>query len=139
MNQSEVCIPWKEREPNKVDVLNLQIERIRKNCKHDFRLIEKPKLQSILNGIIVGELRGPTEVGYSELEMTLVCLQCSEEKKTTILETCPRCLGKMKKEPYCLGAGSRERYFGCSYLYYSVRHSRCQDCGLTVASDEWDQ
>lgn len=135
----DAYIPIKDREPNEVDVLELKIKRIRETCEHDFRLVKNLKLQSILSGIIVGKLEGPTEVGHSELEMTLVCLKCSEEKETTIMKTCPRCLGKMIKHPYSLGGGSREKYFGCAYLYFAVALSHCQDCGLRVASDEWDQ
>ncbi len=141
MKQSEVCIPVEDRVPNWVDTLNLQIKQIRKSCKHDFRLIKRPELQeSLVPGVMVGKTEGPVKVGgRSEMTMTLVCLHCSEEKETTIMETCPRCLGKMKMAPHNLGAGSREKYFGCDHLYFSIRYSCCQNCGLTIASDEWDQ
>lgn len=138
MKQSEVCIPMKDREPNKVDVLNLQIKRIIENCEHDFRLIKEPKLQeSLVPGVMVGKTEGPTKVGgYSETTMTLICLHCSEEKETSIMGTCPRCLGEMKQDSFLL---RREDYFGCNYLYFSVALHYCGNCGFRVVSDEWNQ
>ena len=139
IGQDKVCVSIKDRELNRVDILNLQIKRIRENCEHDFRLVRKPELQTVLSGVVVGKLEGPANVRGSELAMTLVCLHCSQEEETTIMETCPRCLGKVDKRSYSLGAGSRELYFGCKHLYFAVRLSCCQDCGLTIASDEWNQ
>ncbi len=139
MEQYGVCVPPENRVPNRVDKLNLQIRQIRQNCKHAFRLIKKPKMQeSLVHGVIAYEKGPHTLAGYSD-PLVLACLHCSEKKEATIIEICPRCLGKMGKEPFCLGVDSRKEYFGCDHLYYVVRLYRCQDCGLTVASEEWNQ
>jgi hypothetical protein len=135
-------VPIEEREPNKVDELRDWIERIQENCKHDFRLIKEPKLaESLFPGVFVGATEGPTKVSYSTLRLKLVCLNCSKEKETTILSTCPKCLSPMR-EGECLGAGElfgRKRYFGEDYSYFSIRLQRCTKCNFAVASDEWDR
>lgn len=141
MSDKEVCIPLKNRKPNEVDSLEAKIELIRKNCNHDFRFAEKSDLsESLVKDVFVGDLasRAEEKVSPSKFKMTLVCLKCNKTKEAHPFETCPRCLGLMRRE-YCLGAGSRERYFGNKYLYYSIALSRCPKCGLVIANDEWDQ
>jgi len=93
--------------------------------------------ESLIPGVMVGKTEGPTKVGgYSETEMTLVCLHCSEEKKANIMTTCPHCLSGMKQDCFL---GRREEYFGCSHLYFGILLSYCPACGFKVASDEWNQ
>jgi len=138
-DNKKACVPLEEREFNVVDQLKARIEKIQKNCDHDFRLIKEPKLsESLVRGVFVGPLKGPAQVSPSQCDMTLVCLKCSKEKWTSIISTCPRCLHSMGKREI-LGAGSRERYFGTEYLYFSAALSRCSNCGFTIAFDEWDQ
>ncbi len=132
----KVCISM--RELNEVDKLEERIRTIQENCDHDFRLFNKPKLsKSLVRGVFVGGLRGPAQVSCSEC-MTLVCLKCSEKKVESVIYTCPRCLRSMG-EAKCLGAGSREKYFGRSYYYYAAAVARCSNCDFAIAFDEWDQ
>ncbi|NQV00592.1 MAG: hypothetical protein HQ537_00495 [Parcubacteria group bacterium] len=138
-NKEKVFVPVEEREPNEVDNLKEQITEIQEHCLHDFRLIKEPELkESLIKGVFVGHTFGPTKIGASEEQMALVCIKCSKEKETYIAKTCPRCLGPMREER-CLGAGSREKYFGNKYLYHAVKLSRCLKCNFTIGSDEWDQ
>ena len=91
--EKKVCIPIKEREPNKVDELRDQIKNIQENCKHDFRLTKEPKLsKSLISGVFVGSVEGPTEVSRSNIRLELVCLKCSEENITSTSRMCPKCL-----------------------------------------------
>jgi hypothetical protein len=139
MEKTKICLPLEAREPNEVDKLNLRVKQIQQNCRHDFKLTKEPRLQeSLVRGVIAWEKGPHTLAGFSG-SLTLVCTKCSKEKGATITDICPRCLGKMKKDPATLGAGSRKKYFGKAYFYYSVILYRCQDCGLVVAAEEWDQ
>lgn len=138
-NKKKVFIPPEKRKPNKVDELQTQIKRIQESCDHDFRLVKEPKLSpSLVAGVFVGSVEGPAEVSRSDIELQLVCMKCSKKKETNILVTCPKCLSPMKKGE-CLGAGSRKRFFGKEYLYYSILPSRCPNCNFRIASDVWDQ
>ena len=125
---------------NEVTQLYEQIAQIQKNCEHEFSTTKKQALvESLVRGVFVGKLEGPAEVAPLPTKFSLFCSKCSEEKKTNIQETCPKCLSSMGGAK-CLGAGSREKYFGQEYIYYSVAVARCQgkECLFKVASDEWD-
>ena len=133
-----VFVPAEERELNEVDNLNARIKTIQETCEHDFRLIREPNLiASLVRGVFVGSL-APARAASSEPYLVLVCLKCSKEESRSITSTCPQCLKPMG-EAQCLGAGSRVRYFGQEYVYYSVAISYCTKCSFALASDMWDQ
>lgn len=122
------------RPKNAVDQLQERIKEFQRACRHNFRVVlthyfPQPEA-SLVNGVFIGE----DQYG-NPISMELLCLRCSLNKTSMIEDTCPRCLGKMKKgilEPRARyhGAGGRPRY--ASRLY------SCQRCKLTVAVDEQD-
>ena len=125
---------------NEVDRLHEQIAQIQENCEHEFSTTKEPALiESLVLGVFVGKLEGPAKVSSSPAEFSLFCSKCSEEKRTNIRATCPKCLSSMGGAE-CLGAGSREKYFGQNHLFYSAAVARCQgeECLFEVASDQWD-
>ena len=145
MKKSEVYVPLNRRLPNAVDRLKKQIDgletkiaKIQGRCRHDFRLTKRPELtryESKVKGVFI-DFNAAGRDGRPTIHFR--CLLCSKEVSARISVVCPRCLGKME-EGQCMGAGSREKYFGEPHLYYSVKPSTCRDCGFTVVSDEWDQ
>lgn len=144
MGEKRLWIPIGGRKQNRVDGLHLKIKQIQKKCKHDFRILGKPRLtESLVPGIYVGFVamgggtRGIRGIP-SCIEQKLVCLKCSKEKIANIVETCPKCLGSMKQGEV-QGVYSRIQYFGEDYLYYSIVLSKCSNCGFTIASDTWNQ
>lgn len=124
---------------NEVDRLNARIQEIQENCCHNFQLQEPANLvESLVPGVYVGRTEGLTSVGRPDPQIQLVCVECSLSKRTCITVICPQCFGEMGRG-YCLGAGSREKYFGQRHLYYAIIEQHCPQCGFIVASDEWDQ
>jgi len=138
--KKRVCIPIEERELNQVDKLKTQIKEIQENCKHDWKLINKPELRkSLVPGVFVGK----TEPGGMAPEMILICTKCSQRLETSIISRCPYCLSPMREGGlYTVendGTFSRKKYFGREYLYYAIRLHHCTKCDFWTASDEWNQ
>lgn len=123
-----------DRPKNAVDQLQERIEETQRACRHNFRVVRthdfpQPET-SLVNGVFIGEDQ------YGNLiNMELQCPRCNLNKTSTIEDTCPRCLGQMKKgslEP-------RERYHGAGgRSRYASRLYSCTRCEFTVAVDEQD-
>ena len=131
-----------EREQNEVDLLKARISEIQSACAHEFVLARKPRLvKSLVPGVYVGKVaarEGLPPINRSDIRMILRCRKCSAVEEASILNACPLCLNSMVRDR-CLGAGSREKYFGESYSYYEISLSHCSNCDFVIAFDQFDQ
>lgn len=122
-----------------VQWLKKQIEDIQGSCEHKYSCVKYPELiMSKVQGTYVGVVSGPVGTGIGNLTFQLVCTDCDWTKGLSASSTCPMCYVKLVKGR-CLGADSRERYFGMNHSYYAVTISSCSTCNFHIASDEWDQ
>jgi hypothetical protein len=138
-------IEKKDQKPNEVDKLKAKIKKIQKFCKHDWRLVKKPELlESLVPGVFIGDKVASSSMSLiCQKEISLKCKKCSKKLVASITSICPRCFGLMYKgDLYTLendGTSSRKKYFGEDLAYHGIRIYHCRDCGLAIASDEWNQ
>ncbi len=122
-----------------VQWLKKQVVDIQGSCEHKYSVVKHPDLvMSKVEGTYVGAISGPISGKASNLRFELICAGCDLSKSFSASYTCPTCYTPLEKGR-CLGARSRERYFGKDYIYYSIIVNRCTNCNFQIASDEWDQ
>lgn len=137
MNKDDVCIPLEQRIPNNVDMLLVEIEKIQKDCQHDFRLTKRTQLaeSKIKNVHVAYQAEKHGECGPRSI--ILQCLKCNKIKGTSVCSTCPQCLAGMKMHKEL---ELHEKYFGEPYESYTyVRLFSCEGCGFRVVEDKYDR
>lgn len=125
-----------------VQWLKSQIEEIQGSCEHKYSCVKYPDLiMSKVEGTYVGVLSGPIQGKAPVLRFDLICSECDLPKSLSASSTCPMCYVSLVIEHECLGAGSREKYFGVEHIYYAIMTSKCSNpkCNFRIASDRWDQ
>lgn len=142
------CDYWKKI--NRVDTLKLEADSLQEACGHKFVITgNEPSLSvSLVPGVFVGKLEGPTliPVKTSVLAFKIRCSKCSLIMEHLASDTCPWHFVPLTKDKNLATSSIapfdvRNDYFGMTYIYFSIRISRCPDpeCGYQVASDGWDQ